>query len=164
MVGGGGVGVEYLVYVVGINEGVEGLGSFFNGFVESFVGGVVVFMENFVLGEEYVVDIIYEVVVFIVEVRVDFFFEGGFVEVVGVNGNIYGDGFFFGFVGYILVDGEGGVDVMVFFEKGVDGVVGIFGGVEDDVDVSGDFDFGEIFEYGGEIVGEVESLRVVMLV
>lgn len=157
VMGGGGVGFEYLVYVVGIDQGVQGLGSFFNGFVEGFVGVVVMFMEDFVLGEEYIVDIIYQVVMFIVEVRVDFFFKGGFVEVVGVDGNIYGDGFFFGFVSYVLEDGEGGVDVMVFMEQVVDSVVGIFGGVEDDVDVGGDIDFGFFFEDGGEIVREVQG-------
>lgn len=160
--GGGGAGVEHPVHAVGTNEGVEGLGSLLNGLVESLAGGVAALTENLVLGEEHAVDTTHEAAALTVEVRVDLLLEGGLVEVAGANGNTHGDGLLLGLAGHILVDGEGGVDATALLEKGADGAAGTLGGAEDDVDVSGDLDLGEILEHGGETVGEVEGLRAAM--
>ncbi|KGQ01625.1 hypothetical protein PAAG_11607 [Paracoccidioides lutzii Pb01] len=57
------------------------------------------------------------------------------------------------------VDGYGGVDAAAFAEEGADGAAGAFGGDEDYVDVGGDVNLREVFEDGGEAVGEVEARR-----
>lgn len=57
-----------------------------------------------------------------------------------------------------MVDCNGGVDATAFFEKSAYCATGAFGGNEDYVNVAWDVDFCEIFEDGGEAVGEVESL------
>lgn len=93
-----------------------------------------------------------------VKVRVDFLLKGGFVEVAGADGDTESDGFFLGLAGYVLVDGDGGVDATAFAEEGAYGAAGTLGGNEDDVDVGGHVDFGEVLEDGGETVGEVEGL------
>jgi len=57
-----------------------------------------------------------------------------------------------------LEDGNGGVDSTALTEKSADGTAGTLGGDEDDINVLGDFDLGEVLEDGREAVGEVESL------
>jgi hypothetical protein len=57
-----------------------------------------------------------------------------------------------------LENGDGGVDATALTEEGADGTAGTLGGDEDDVDVGGDLDLGEVLEDGGETVGEVEGL------
>lgn len=94
-----------------------------------------------------------------VQVRVDFLLEGGFVQVAAADGDAERDGFFLGLARYVLVDGDGGVDAAALAEEGADGAAGALGGDEDDVDVGGDVDFGQVFEDGGEAVGEVEGLQ-----
>lgn len=94
-----------------------------------------------------------------VQVAVDFFLKGRFVEVARADGDAERDGFFFRFARHVLEDGDGGVDAAAFAEERSHGAAGAFGRDEDDVDVGGDVDFGEVFEDGGEAVGEVERLR-----
>ncbi len=77
-----------------------------------------------------------------VEVRVDFFLEGGLVEIAGADGDAESDGFFQGFASHVLENGEGGVDSSAFAEEGADGAAGAFRGDEDDIDVGRDVDFG----------------------
>ena len=98
-----------------------------------------------------------------VQVGVNFLFESRFVEVAGPDGDAQRDGFFLRFAGYVLVDGDGGVDAAAFFEERADCAAGAFGRDEDDVHVGGDVHFGEVFEDGGEAVGEVEGLYLLDL-
>ena len=94
-----------------------------------------------------------------VEVGEDFLFECGLVEVTGSDGDAEGNGFLFGFAGDILEYSDGGVDAAAFAEEGADGSTRALGGDEDDVDVCGDVDLGEVFKDGGEAVGEVQCLE-----
>ena len=158
--GGGGAGVEHPVHAVGTNERVEGLGSLLNGLVESLAGGVAALTENLVLGEEHAVDTAHKAAALTVEVRVDLLLEGGLVEVTGADGDTEGDSLLLGLASNVLVDGERGVDATALTEEGADGTAGALGGDEDDVNVGGDLDLGEILEDGGETVGEVEGLFV----
>lgn len=96
-----------------------------------------------------------------VQVRVDFLFEGGLVQIAAADGDAEGDGFLLGFAGDVLEDGDGGVNAAALAEEGADGAAGALGGDEDYVDIGGDFDFGEILEDGGEAVGEVEGLFLI---
>ena len=93
-----------------------------------------------------------------VKVRVDLLLEGGLVEVAGADGDTEGDGLLLGLASDVLVDGNGGVDTAALTEEGADGAAGALGGDEDDVDVGGNLDLGEVLEDGREAVGEVESL------
>ena len=93
-----------------------------------------------------------------VQVGVDLLLEGGLVEVAGADGDTEGDGLLLGLAGDVLVDGNGGVDTAALTEEGADGAAGALGGDEDDVDVGGNLDLGEVLEDGGEAVGEVEGL------
>lgn len=99
-----------------------------------------------------------------VEVRVDLLLEGGLVKVAGADGDTEGDGLLLSLASDVLVDGEGGVDTTALTEEGSDGSARALGGAEDDVDVGGDLDLGEVLEDGGETVGEVEGLLQMMLV
>ena len=94
-----------------------------------------------------------------VEVGVDLLLERGLVHVSGTDGNTEGDGLLLGLAGDVLEDGNGGVDTTALTEEGSDGAAGTLGGNEDDIDVGGDVDLGEVLEDGGETVREVESLR-----
>ena len=161
--GGGGAGVEHPVHAVGTNEGIEGLGSLLNGLVESLAGGVAALTENLVLGEEHAVDTAHKAAALTVEVRVDLLLEGGLVEVTGADGDTEGDGLLLGLASDVLVDGERGVDTTALTEEGADGAAGALGGDEDDVNVGGDLDLGEILEDGGETVGEVEGLLLMVV-
>ena len=96
---------------------------------------------------------------FAVQIGEDFLLECSFVEVSGSDGDAEGDGFFFGFASDILEDGDGGVDAAAFTEEGADSSSGSLGSDEDDIDVGGDVDLGEVFEDGGEAVGEVKCLE-----
>jgi len=59
-----------------------------------------------------------------------------------------------------LEDGERGVDASAFFEERADGTAGSLGGDEDNVDVLGGNDTGEVLVDYGETVGEVEGLAL----
>lgn len=93
-----------------------------------------------------------------VEVRVDLLLEGGLVEVAGADGDTESDSLLLSLAGDVLVDSERGVDATTLTEEGADGTAGTLGGDEDDVNVGGDLDLGEILEDGGKTVGEVEGL------
>jgi hypothetical protein len=54
-----------------------------------------------------------------------------------------------------LVDSNRGVDATSFAEKSPNSATRAFGGDQDDIDVGRDFDFGQVFEDGGEAVGEI---------
>ena len=93
-----------------------------------------------------------------VQVRVDLLLESGLVHVSGTDGNTEGNGLLLGLAGNVLVDGDGGVDTTALTEKSADGTAGALGGNEDDINVLGNLDLGEVLEDGGEAVGEVKSL------
>jgi hypothetical protein len=110
------------------------------------------------------VDTTHQAATLTVEVRVDLLLEGGLVEVAGADGDTEGDGLLLSLASDVLVDGEGGVDTTALTEEGSDGSARTLGGAEDDVDVGGDLDLGEVLEDGGETVGEVEGLLQMLLV
>lgn len=93
-----------------------------------------------------------------VEVRVNLLLKGGLVEVAGANGDAESNGALLGLAGDVLVDGKRRVDAAALAEEGADGAAGALGGAQDDVNVLGDLDLGEVLEDGGEAVREVESL------
>jgi hypothetical protein len=143
---------------VGADQGVQRLGGLLNGLVESLRGAVAALTENFVLSEEHAVDSAHQATTLAVQVRVDLLLEGGLVHVSGTDGDTEGDSLLLGLAGDVLVDGDGGVDTAALAEESADGAAGALGRNEDDIDVGGDFDLGEVLEDGGETVGEVESL------
>ena len=156
--GGGGAGLVHVVHAVGTDQRVEGLGGLLDGLVEGLGGAVAALTENLVLGEEHAVDSAHQATTLAVQVGVDLLLEGGLVHVSGTDGNTEGDGLLLGLAGDVLVDGNGRVDTTALTEKSADGTAGTLGSDEDDVNVLGDFDLGEVLENGGESVGEVESL------
>jgi hypothetical protein len=81
------------------------------------------------------VDTAHQAAALAVQVGVDLLLEGGLVE-----------------------DSNGRVDTAALTEEGADGAAGALGGDENDVDVGGDLDLGEVLEDGREAVGEVEGL------
>jgi hypothetical protein len=117
--------------------------------------------ENLVLSEEHTVDTTHQATTLAVQVGVYLLLECGLVHVSGTDADTEGDSLLLGLASNVLVDGDGGVDATALTEEGADGTAGALGGNEDDVNVGGDFDLGEVLEDGGETVGEVESLSQV---
>lgn len=146
--GGGGAGSVHPVHTVSTDEGVQGLGGLLDGLVEGLGGGVATLTENLVLGEEHTVDTTHQAATLTVQVGVDLLLEGGLVQVAGTDGNTNGDGLLLGLAGDVLVDGNGGVDTTALLEQGADGTAGTLGGDQDDVDILGDLDLGEVLEDG----------------
>jgi hypothetical protein len=116
--------------------------------------------ENLVLSKEHTVDTTHEATTLTVQVRVNLLLEGGLVEVTGSNSNTHGNGLLLGLASDILEDGNGRVDTTALTEEGADGTTGTLGGDEDNIDIGGDIDLGQVLENGGEPVGEVESLSL----
>jgi hypothetical protein len=114
--------------------------------------------ENLVLGEEHAVDTTHQATTLAVQVGVYLLLECGLVHVSGTDADTESDGLLLGLSSNVLEDGDGGVDTTALTEEGADGTAGTLGGNEDDVNVGGDFDLGEVLEDRGETVGEVESL------
>jgi hypothetical protein len=108
------------------------------------------------------VDSAHQAATLTVQVGVDLLLEGGLVHVSGTDGDTEGNSLLLGLAGDVLEDGNGGVDTAAFTEESADGATGALGRNEDDVDVGGDFDLGEVLEDGGETVGEVESLLLLV--
>jgi hypothetical protein len=104
------------------------------------------------------VDTTHQATTLTVEVGVDLLLEGGLVEVSTADGDTEGDGLLLGLASDVLEDGNGGVDTTALAEEGADSTAGTLGGDEDDINVLGDIDLGEVLEDGGETVGEVEGL------
>jgi hypothetical protein len=104
------------------------------------------------------VDTTHQATTLTVQVGVNLLLECGLVHVSGTDGNTEGDSLLLGLAGNILEDGNGGVDATALTEESADGTAGALGGDEDDVNVGGDFDLGEVLEDGGETVREVEGL------
>jgi len=157
--GCGGASCVHVVHAVCSDQGVQRLGSLLDGLVERLRWAVAALTENLVLGEEHAVDTSHQATTLTVEVGVDLLLECGLVHVSGTDGNTEGDGLLLGLAGDVLEDGNGGVDTTALTEEGADGAAGTLGGNEDDIDVGGDVDLGEVLEDGGETVREVESLR-----
>ena len=117
------------------------------------------FSQDFILSKEHSLDTTHETSSLTVQVTVDFLLKGRLVEVPGADTDTEGDGFFRGFAGHVLEDGEGRVDASALFEETTDCSAGTFGCDEDDVDVGRGDDTSEVFVHDGETVGEVESLQ-----
>jgi hypothetical protein len=117
--------------------------------------------ENLVLSEEHTVDTTHQATTLAVQVGVYLLLECGLVHVSGTDADTESDSLLLGLASNVLVDGDGGVDATALTEEGADGTAGALGGNEDDVNVGGDFDLGEVLEDRGETVGEVESLSQV---
>ena len=156
--GGGRAGSVHVVHAVGTDQRVQRLGGLLDGLVESLRRAVAALTEDLVLREEHAVDTAHEAATLAVQVRVHLLLEGGLVEVSGTDGDTEGDGLLLGLAGDVLEDGNGGVDATALAEESADGAAGTLGGDEDDIDVGGDLDLGEVLEDGGEAVGEVKSL------
>jgi hypothetical protein len=119
------------------------------------------FSQDFILSKEHSLDTTHETSSLTVQVTVDFLLKGGLVEVPGADTDTEGDGFFRGFAGHVLEDGEGRVDTSALFEETADCSAGTFGCDEDDVDVGRGNDTSEVFVHDGETVGEVQGLESV---
>ena len=117
--------------------------------------------EDLILGKEHAVDTAHEAAALAVQIRVDFFFKRGLVQVAGADGDTERDGFFLRLASDILVDGDGGVDAALLFEKTADCSAGAFGCNKDHVNVFRDVNFGKVFEDRGEAMGEVEGLTFI---
>ena len=157
--GGGRAGSVHVVHAVAADERVQRLGSLLDRLVEGLRRGVTALTENLVLSEEHAVDTAHEAATLAVKVGVHLLLEGGLVQVAGADGDTEGDGLLLGLARYVLEDGDGGVDATALTEEGADGAAGALGGYEDDVNVRGHVDLGEVLEDGGEAVGEVEGLE-----
>lgn len=92
--------------------------------------------------------------------RVDLLLEGGLVHVTGTDSDTEGNSLLLGLAGNILPDGNGRVDTTAVLEESADGTSRSLRSDEDDVDVSGALDLGQVLEDGGESVGEVEGLAL----
>ena len=103
-------------------------------------------------------DTAHEAATLTVEIGVDLLLEGGLVEVAGADGDTEGDSLLLGLAGNVLEDSEGRVDTTALTEQGADGTAGTLGGAEDDINILGNVDLGDVLEDGGETVGEVEGL------
>jgi hypothetical protein len=106
------------------------------------------------------VDTAHQTAALAVEIGVDLLLEGGLVEVAGADGDTEGNSLLLGLASDVLEDGDGGVDAAAFTEQSADRAAGALGRYEDDVNVGGDFDLGQVLEDGREAVGEVEGLFV----
>jgi hypothetical protein len=151
-------GSVHVVHAVGADQGVQRLCSLLDGLVEGLGWAVAALTENLVLSKEHTVDTTHQATTLAVQVGVHLLLECGLVHVSGTDGYTEGDGLLLGLASNVLEDGDGGVDTTALTEEGADGTAGTLGGNEDDVNVGGDFDLGEVLEDGGETVGEVESL------
>ena len=157
--GGGGAGLEHPVHAVGSNERVQALGSLLDGLVESLTGAVATLAENLVLGEEHTVDTAHQAATLTVEVRVDLLLEGGLVEVAGANGDTESNGLLLSLTSDVLEDGEGRVDAAALAEESANSATRTLGSTQDNINILGDVDVGDLLEDGREAVGEVEGLK-----
>ena len=116
--------------------------------------------ENLVLGKEHTVDTTHKAATLTVQIGSNLLLKGGLVNVTRTNGNSKSNGSLLSLAGNILPDGVGRVDTTALLEKRSDGTAGTLGGNEDDINVRGSLDLGQILEDGGETVGEVKSLAL----
>jgi hypothetical protein len=156
--GSGRAGSVHVVHTVSTDQGVQRLGSLLNGLVESLRWAVAALTEDLVLCEEHAVDTTHQATALAIQVGVDLLLECGLVHVSGTDGNTEGDSLLLGLASDVLEDGNGGVDTTALAEERSDSTAGALGSNEDDVNVGGDLDLGEVLEDGGETVGEVQSL------
>jgi hypothetical protein len=104
------------------------------------------------------VDTAHQAATLAIQVRVDLLLERRLVQISGADGYTESDGLLLGLTGDVLEDGDGRVDTAALAKESADGAAGALGRDEDDVNVGGDIDLGEVLEDGREAVGEVESL------
>lgn len=157
--GSGGASLVHPVHAVGTDKRVERLGSLLNSLVEGLAGAVAALAEDLILSKEHAVDTTHEAATLTVEIGVDLLLEGGLVEVARADGDTKGNGLLLGLASDILVDGERGVDTTALTEERSHGSARALGGAEDDIDVGGNLNLGEVLEDGGETVREVEGLQ-----
>lgn len=156
---GGRAGLEHPVHAVGTNERIQRLGSLLNSLVEGLGRAVALLTENLVLGKEHAVDTAHEAATLAVKVRVDLLLESRLIEVAGANGNTKGNGLLLGLASHILENGEGRVDTAALTEERANGAAGALGSAEDDIDILGDVNLGDVLEDRRETVGEVQGLK-----
>jgi hypothetical protein len=121
---------------------------------------VTAFPQNLILSKEHSLNTTHETTPFTVQVTVDFLLKGGLVKVSGTDCHAESDGFFFRFTGDVLEDSERGVDTSAFFKERADGTAGTLGGDEDNVNVRGRNNAGEVLVDNGKPVREVEGLAL----
>ena len=146
------------VHAVGADQGVQALGGLLDRLVEGLAGAVAALAEHLVLREEHAVDAAHQAAALAVQVRVHLLLEGGLVEVTTADGNTEGLSLLLGLASDVLEDGVRGVDTTTLTEERSDSSARSLGGDEDDVDILGDINIGDILEDRGETVGEVQSL------
>ena len=155
---GGGASFVHPIHTICTDERVQTLSSLLDCLIERFRGRMSTFSQNFILRKEHSLNATHETSSLTVQVTVDFFLEGRLVEISGTDTDTESDGFFLGFAGDVLEDGEGRVDASAFFEETADCATGTLGGTENDVDVGGRDDTGQILIDDGETVREVQGL------
>jgi hypothetical protein len=156
--GSGGAGFVHPVHTVGTDQRVQALGSLLDGLVESLAGAVATLSENLVLGEEHTVDTTHQATTLTVEVRVHLLLKRGLVQVTATDSNTEGLGLLLGLASDVLVDGIRGVDATTLTKERANGSARTLGSNEDDIDILGYVDLGDVLENRGETVGEVQSL------
>lgn len=157
--GGGRACCVHPIHAVRTNQRVQALSCLLNSLVESFAGAVTFLAENFVLSEEHAVDPPHQAPALAVQIRVDFLFKRGLVKISTADRNAKSYSLLFGFASHVLVDGYGGVDTAPFPEKCTHGAAGTLWCDENDIDIRGNINLGEVLENRGKAVGEIEGLR-----
>jgi hypothetical protein len=161
--GGSRAGGVHVVHAVCADQGVKRLCGLLDSLVESLGRAVATLTENLVLREEHAVDTAHQAATLAVEIRVDLLLERRLVHVSGADGYTESDGLLLGLAGNVLEDCDGRVDTTALAEESADSAAGALGRDEDDVNVGGDIDLGEVLEDGREAVGEVECLSQLAL-
>ncbi len=114
--------------------------------------------ETLLLCEEHAVDSSHQATTLTVQVGVNLLLKGSLIQVSTSNPDAETNCLFLGLSSHILVNGDGGVDTTALTEQGSDSSARSLGGHEDDIDIFGHFDFGQILEDGREAMREVKSL------
>lgn len=94
-----------------------------------------------------------------VQVGVHLLLESGLVQVSATNSDTESNCLLLGVAGYVLEDGDGGIDSAALTEKSSNGSTRALGSNEDDIDIGWDIDLGLVLENWGETVGEVKGLQ-----
>lgn len=98
-----------------------------------------------------------------VQVGVDFLLESCLVEITATNSNTQSLSFLESLSSDVLEDGNGRVDTTTLLEEGSNGSSRALWSNKDNIDVSWNVNLGEVFEYWGESVGEIQSLVLLAL-
>ena len=108
-------------------------------------------------------DATHQATTFAIEVRIDFLFESGLIEVARANSDTKSDSLLLGLASNILENSNRGVDTTTLTEECADGTARSLWRNKDDIDIRGYIDLGKILENGRETVREVEGLESQLL-